>query len=89
MRKSQNRIPDEILREIFPKKLKKYLASDLVYDQLKRMIISGRLKGRRRLTQDEIAEAFNVSKMAVTTAFSQLKKDRLVTSKRGIGSFVL
>jgi len=86
---SSEKIPDEVLKEIFPKKLKKYLVSDLVYDQLKQMIISGRLKGRRRLTRDEIALTFGVSKMAVGIAFSQLKKDGLLTSKRGIGSFVV
>jgi hypothetical protein len=36
-----------------------------------------------------IAQDFDVSKMAVTIAFPQLKKEGLLTSKRGIGSFVV
>jgi len=88
MRKPQNRIPHEILKEIFPKKLKRSLASERVYVQLKKMILSGKLKKGQRLLQDGIAQDFNVSKMAVTIAFSQLKKDRLIISKSGAGSFV-
>jgi DNA-binding GntR family transcriptional regulator len=89
MRKSRDRIPDEVLKEIFPKKLKRSLASERVYAQLKKMILSGKLKKGKRLLQDGIAQDFNVSKMAVTIAFSQLKKEGLLTSKRGIGSFVV
>ena len=88
MRKSKDRIPDEVLKEIFPKKLKRSLASERVYVQLKKMILSGKLKKGQKLLQDEIAQDFNVSNMAVTIALSQLKKDRLIISKRGVGSFV-
>ena len=35
-----SRIPDEVLEEIFPKKLKRYGASEKVYSQLKEMILS-------------------------------------------------
>jgi DNA-binding GntR family transcriptional regulator len=52
------------------------------------MILSGRLKSGQRLIQEKIAQKFNVSRMAVAIAFSQLKKDGLVISKRGVGSFV-
>jgi DNA-binding GntR family transcriptional regulator len=38
--------------------------------------------------QGLIAEDFNISKMAVTAAFFQLKKDGLIISKKGVGSFV-
>jgi DNA-binding GntR family transcriptional regulator len=88
MRKSKGRIPDEVLKEIFPKKLKRSLASEGVYAQLKKMILSGKLKRGQRLLQDGIAQDFSVSKMAVTIAFSRLKKDRLVICKSGAGSFV-
>jgi DNA-binding GntR family transcriptional regulator len=59
-----------------------------VYVQLKKMILSGKLKKGQRLLQDGIAQDFNISKMAVTITLSQLKKDRLIISKRGVGSFV-
>jgi len=83
-----SKIPDKVLKEIFPKKLNRCLASERVYTQLKQMILSGRLKSGQRLIQEKIAQKFNVSRMAVSTAFSQLKKDRLIISKRGVGSFV-
>jgi DNA-binding FadR family transcriptional regulator len=44
MKVSRFRIPDEVLKEIFPKKLNRYEASEKVYSQLKKMILSGKLK---------------------------------------------
>lgn len=89
MRQSRHKIPDEVLKEIFPKKFKRSLASERVYSQLKKMILSGKLKKRQNLMQDEIAQTFGVSKMAVAIAFSQLRKDGLIISKTGAGSFVV
>ena len=87
--RSGDGIPDKILREIFPKKLRRSLASERVYAQLKEMILSGKLKKGQKLSQEKIAQDFNVSKMAVAIAFSQLKKDGLIISKRGTGSFIV
>jgi DNA-binding GntR family transcriptional regulator len=87
--RSKDRIPDKVLREIFPKKVKRSLASEQVYSQLNQMILSNKLKKGQKLSQEKIAQDFNVSKMAVTTAFSQLKKDGLIISKRGSGSFIV
>jgi DNA-binding GntR family transcriptional regulator len=53
------------------------------------MILSGKVKKERRLVQEEIAQKFNVSRMAVGIAFSKLKKNGLIISKRGVGSFVV
>ena len=86
---SRDRIPDEVLKEIFPKKLSRNLSSEQIYTQLKQMILSGRLKSGQRLIQEKIAQKFNVSRMAVAIAFSQLKKDGLIISKRGTGSFIV
>ncbi len=88
MGKSRDRIPDEVLEEIFPKKLNRRRVSETVYTELKQMILSGQLENGRRLVREEIAQHFNVSEMAVTRAFRQLKKDRLVISKGRVGSFV-
>lgn len=89
MRKSINRIPDNVLKEIFPQKLNRSLASERVYSHLKQMILSGKARKGRRLVQEKIAQKFNVSRMAVGIAFSKLKKDGLIISKRGVGSFVV
>jgi DNA-binding GntR family transcriptional regulator len=53
------------------------------------MIFSGKLKKGHKLMQDGIAQDFNVSKVAVGLAFSKLKKDGLIISKVGTGSFVV
>ena len=87
--RSGDGIPDKVLREIFHKKLSRNLSSEQIYTQLKQMILSGRLKSGQRLIQEKIAQKFNVSKMAVTIAISQLKKDGLIISKRGTGSFIV
>jgi DNA-binding GntR family transcriptional regulator len=83
-----SRIPDEVLKEIFPKKLNGRKAPEELHTHLKKMILSGKLKKRKRLLREEIAQNFNVSEMVVSKAFSQLKKDGLVIIKGGVGSFV-
>jgi DNA-binding GntR family transcriptional regulator len=86
--RSGDRIPDEVLKEIFPGKLNRCQASEQVYTQLKQMILSGRLKKGQRLMRGEIVQNLNVSEMVVSRAFSQLKKDGLVIIKGTVGSFV-
>ena len=53
------------------------------------MILSGKLKEWERLVQEKIAQRFNVSRMAAGIAFSKLKKDGLIVSKRGRGSYII
>ena len=88
MRKSRDRIPDEVLEEIFPKKLNRCRVSETVYTELKQMIISGQLERGKKLVREEIAQNFNVSEMAVTRAFHQLKREGLVICRGRVGSFV-
>lgn len=88
MRKSKSTIPNEVLKEIFPKKLKRTLASERVYNELKQMILSGKLRKGKRLFREKIAQDFNVSETIVVRAFSRLKKDGLVIIRGGVGSFV-
>jgi DNA-binding GntR family transcriptional regulator len=47
--RSENGISEKVLREIFPKKLKRSSVSEQVYSYLKRMILSGKLKRQRLL----------------------------------------
>jgi DNA-binding GntR family transcriptional regulator len=82
-------ISNAVLKEIFPKKLKRGLSTEQIYIQLKKMIISGKLKKGQKLLQEEIAQDFRVSRVTVGIAFSQLKKDGLIISKRGTGSFII
>jgi DNA-binding GntR family transcriptional regulator len=85
---SREKIPDKVLREIFPKKLRRSLGSERIYSQLKQMILSGKIKKGKRLFRETIAQDFSVSETVVATAFSQLKKDGLVIIKGSVGSFV-
>jgi DNA-binding GntR family transcriptional regulator len=89
MKVAKNRIPDDVLKEIFPKRFNKSLATKQIYTRLRQMILSGKLKKGQKLLQEKIAEDFRVSRVTAGIAFSQLKKDRLIISKRGAGSFVV
>jgi len=44
MRRSKDRIPDEVLKEIFPKKLKGGGVPEELYARLKKMILLWKLK---------------------------------------------
>ena len=89
MNQTRDRIPDRLLKEIFPKKLVKGLSAEQIYVRLKKMIISGKLRKGQKLLQEKIAQGFRVSRVTVAIAFSQLKKDGLIVSKNGVGSFVV
>jgi DNA-binding GntR family transcriptional regulator len=86
--KSNDRVPDEVLKEIFSEKLKRSYASKTVYNQLKYMILSGKLKKGKRVVREHIAQNFNVNKAMIDRAFAKLKKDGLVIVNGSGGSFV-
>ncbi len=88
MRRSKARIPDEVLREVFPQKLNRSRFSEEVYTQLKKIMLSGKLEDGKKLTQGEIAHTFNVSMTPVNVAYSRLEKDGLITIRGKAGSFV-
>jgi DNA-binding GntR family transcriptional regulator len=88
MKQSTDRIPDKVLKEIFPKKLNRREAPEELYTHLKKMILSGKLKKGQKLTYDGIALDFNASRGIVHKVISRLKKDRLIISKWRKGSFV-
>jgi len=84
----KNKIPDDVLKDIFQRKLKKRNIDGDVYQKLKKMILSGRLKDGQRLVQEEVALHFNVSRQTVRNAFLQLKKDKLIIIRYKKGAFV-
>jgi len=88
MKRIKSKVPDEIIKEIFSKKLKRYRATERVYAQLKKMILSRKFRRGQMLLRAEMAHEFNVSETIVAKAFSQLKKDGLIIVKGGTGSFV-
>ena len=84
----KNKIPDDILKDIFQKKLKKKNIDGDVCQKLKKMIFSGKLKDGQRLIQEAVALHFNVSRQTVRNAFLQLKKDKLIIHRYRKGACV-
>jgi len=84
----KNVVPEEVLKEIFQRKLKRRNLNGEVYEKLKKMILSGKLKEGERLVQEKLALRFNVSRQTVIFALQQLKKHKLITIKHKKGAFV-
>ena len=84
----KNVVPEEVLKEIFQRKLKRRDLSSQVYNKLRKMILSGNLKKGERLVQEKLALRFNVSRQTVIFALQQLKKDKLIVVKYKKGAFV-
>ena len=84
----KNVVPEEVVKEIFRRRLKRSYLNGEVYNQLKKMILSGKFKKGERLIQEKLALSFNVSRQTIRTAFHQLKKDGLIRWKRQDGTFV-
>ena len=83
-----DRIPKKVLKEIFPKRLNRSLVPEQIYSDLKQMILSGKLRKGQRLLRSEIVESFGVNEGTLSKAFSRLRKDGLIITKGGGGSFV-
>jgi DNA-binding GntR family transcriptional regulator len=84
----KNKIPDTIIDEIFPRKVKRSMLSEEVYDQLKKMILSGKFKKGQRLVEEKLAHRLNVSRNPVQIALLRLRKENLVIWKYKKGTFV-
>jgi len=84
----KNVVPEEVLKEIFQRKLRRRDLSGEVYNELKKMILSGKLKKGERLVQEKLALRFNVSRQTVIFALQQLKKDKLIVVEYKRGAFV-
>ncbi|SOC06941.1 GntR family transcriptional regulator [Rhodobacter maris] len=63
-------------------------ATDIVFDALRRAIVLGDLEQGAALRQEEIAGAFNVSRIPVREAISRLEQIGLVETRRHRGAFV-
>ncbi len=81
-------MPHETLKKIFPRRLKKRDLVERVYDNLKNMILSGKLMKGERLAEERLAQEFNVSRTPIRGAFLQLEKDRLIARKDKKRAFV-
>ena len=84
----KNVIHKEVLKEIFPRKYKRRQISQEIYEQLKKMILSGKLGKGQRLVEEKLANQLNVSRNPVRIAILHLRKERLVTWKFRRGTYV-
>ncbi len=84
----KNVVPEEVLKAIFQRKLKRKDLSGEVYNKLKKMILSRKFKKGERLVQEKLALRFNVSRQTIIFALRKLKKDKLIVVKYKRGAFV-
>jgi DNA-binding GntR family transcriptional regulator len=84
----KNKIPDQVISEIFPRRVKRSKLSEEVYDQLKKMILSGKFKKGQRLIEEKLAHKLNVSRNPIQIALLRLRKEKLVVWKYKKGTFV-
>jgi len=84
----KNRIPDSVISEIFPRKVKRSILREEVYDQVKKMILSGKFKKGQRLVEEKLAHRLNVSRNPIHLALIRLRKENLVNWKYKKGTFV-
>jgi DNA-binding GntR family transcriptional regulator len=86
--KMKNKIPDDVLKEIFQKKLKRTYINGEVYNKIKKMILSGKLKKGERLIQEDLSLQYDVSRQTIRTALSELKKEGLILWKYKKGTYI-
>lgn len=68
---------------------KRKTLTDQLYGQILEQIVSGRLQeGEKLPSEHQICDAFEVSRPVVREALRRLQEDRLIESRRGVGSFV-
>jgi len=84
----KNKIPQDVLKEIFQKKLKRTYINGEVYNRIKKMIVSGKLKKGERLIQEDLSLQYDVSRQTIRTALSELKKEGFIIWKYKKGTFV-
>jgi DNA-binding GntR family transcriptional regulator len=84
----KNTIQKDVLKEIFPRKYRKRQMSQEIFEQLKKMILSGKLKKGERLVEEKLAIQLNVSRNPVRIAVLQLRKEGLVVWEHRKGTYV-
>jgi len=72
----------------FLKGLKELSLGNEVYDQLKKMILTGKFKKGQRLVEEKLANRLNVSRNPIQIALLRLRKEKLCVWKYKKGTFV-
>jgi DNA-binding GntR family transcriptional regulator len=84
----KDKLSEDVLKEIFRRKIKRRNMGTEIYSKLKQMILSGKLKKGDRLVQEKLALNFDVSRQTIQTALRKLKKEGLIVWKYRLGTYV-
>lgn len=70
-------------------KIEKVNLVDAVCHQLREMIVSGKLmEGEKLESENKLAQAFHVSRVVVREALQQLRSEKLIVTRQGVGTYV-
>ena len=70
-------------------KIEKVNLVDAVCQQLREMIVSGRLpEGEKLDSENRLAQSFSVSRVVVREALQQLRSEELIVTRQGVGTYV-
>ncbi|MCI0475909.1 MAG: GntR family transcriptional regulator, partial [Anaerolineales bacterium] len=69
--------------------MKKKLSANQVHQSLRMKIITGKIPAGTRLTEEDLAAQFRVSRTPVREALRMLERDRLIRLARGRGASVV
>lgn len=70
-------------------KIEKVNLVDAVCQQLREMIVSGRLpEGAKLDSENKLAQSFSVSRVVVREALQQLRSEELIVTRQGVGTYV-
>lgn len=70
-------------------KIEKVNLVDAVCQQLRDMIVSGKFpEGTKLESENKLAESFSVSRVVIREALQQLRSEKLIVTRQGVGTYV-
>ena len=70
-------------------KIEKVNLVDAVCQQLREMIVSGKFpEGTKLDSENKLARSFNVSRVVIREALQQLRSEKLIVTRQGVGPYV-
>lgn len=70
-------------------KIEKVNLVEAVYQQLREMILSGKVpEGTKLESENKLAESFSVSRVVIREALQKLRGEKLIVTRQGVGTYV-
>ena len=70
-------------------KIEKINLVEAVYQQLREMILSGKVsEGTKLESENKLAESFSVSRVVIREALQKLRGEKLIVTRQGVGTYV-